>query len=104
MKCLAFSPKPLTNLNLTITHKSTLTAHHVGRAFGDLHAVSEVCLALQAGEITALLGPNGSGKSTLFRLLAGLLDRSSGTVTSQAAVMAMIDGLEPPNWARQSVC
>ena len=36
---------------------------------------------LQPGELTALIGPNASGKSTLFRVIAGLLTPSAGTVT-----------------------
>ena len=35
---------------------------------------------LQPGELTALIGPNASGKSTLFRVIAGLLTPSTGTV------------------------
>src|SRR5688572_3898488 len=39
-----------------------------------------VTLALDAGEIVALLGPNGSGKSTLIRALLGQLATSSGEI------------------------
>lgn len=35
---------------------------------------------LQSGHLTALIGPNASGKSTLFRVIAGLVQASSGTV------------------------
>ena len=37
-------------------------------------------LAVQAGELVALLGPNGSGKTTLLRAIAGTLPRDSGRV------------------------
>ena len=43
-------------------------------------AVHEVSLALQAGEIAALMGRNGSGKTTLIKLLAGLLKPAGGRV------------------------
>ncbi|MBI2502764.1 MAG: ABC transporter ATP-binding protein [Candidatus Latescibacteria bacterium] len=43
-------------------------------------ALSEVDLAVQAGEKVALLGPNGSGKSTLLRVLMTALKPDKGTV------------------------
>ncbi|MEZ3145645.1 ABC transporter ATP-binding protein [Halobaculum sp. MBLA0143] len=57
-----------------------LHADGVTRTFGDVRAISDVDLAVPAGELTALVGPNGSGKTTLLRLLAGLLDPSAGSV------------------------
>jgi ABC-type multidrug transport system ATPase subunit/ABC-type multidrug transport system permease subunit len=43
-------------------------------------AVSEVSLALGGGEVVLLLGPNGAGKSTLLRMIAGLIEPSSGAI------------------------
>ena len=43
----------------------------VSRIYGELHAVDDVSLAVEAGEFFAMLGPSGSGKTTCLRLIAG---------------------------------
>ena len=43
--------------------------------------VSGVSFAAQGGEFVALVGPNGAGKSSLLKLLAGLAEPASGSVT-----------------------
>lgn len=52
----------------------------VSRWFGSVVAVSDVSFDVGKG-ITGLLGPNGAGKTTLLRMMTGLADTSSGTVT-----------------------
>ena len=56
-----------------------ITTHGLGRRFGGRRAVSDVTLALGAGDCLALFGPNGAGKTTLLRMLAGLLRPSEGS-------------------------
>lgn len=57
-----------------------LSASHVSRRFGDRIAVDDLSFDLAAGEILALLGPNGAGKTTTLRMLAGLIEPTSGTI------------------------
>jgi ABC-2 type transport system ATP-binding protein len=52
----------------------------VSRWFGSVVAVSDVTFDVMPG-ITGLLGPNGAGKTTLLRMMTGLADTPSGTVT-----------------------
>ena len=44
-------------------------------------AIVEVDLTVAAGELVSLIGPSGCGKSTLLRLIANLIEPSSGTIT-----------------------
>ena len=53
----------------------------VSRSFGARLVLHGVSLRVEAGQVAALVGPNGSGKTTLLRILAGVLDPSSGSVS-----------------------
>lgn len=50
------------------------------RDFGGVPALRGITAQLPPGNILGLVGPDGAGKTTLIRLLAGLLDPTSGTV------------------------
>ena len=50
--------------------------------FGQVRALTDCSLTIQAGERVALIGSNGSGKSTLLRTLHGLLLPTSGALAS----------------------
>lgn len=53
----------------------------VKRRFGGVTAVAGVDLTVRPGERVAVIGPNGAGKTTLFRLIAGEMRPSEGTVS-----------------------
>jgi len=52
----------------------------VSASIGQRPVLSEVSVAVAAGEVVALCGPNGAGKSSAIRAACGLLVPSSGTV------------------------
>lgn len=49
--------------------------------YGDFKAVDGLSFTVKPGEIFGLLGVNGAGKTTTFRMIMGLLDASSGSIT-----------------------
>ncbi|MGB8266437.1 MAG: ABC transporter ATP-binding protein [Candidatus Velthaea sp.] len=59
---------------------SILEARGVSKRYGGLVAVNDVSLRVEPFTITALIGPNGAGKTTFFRMLAGEIPPSSGTI------------------------
>ena len=63
------------------------------RYFGKSRAVENINLDVPAGSLFGLIGPNGAGKTTTLRMLAGLLDPTSGEIR--------INGLAFRNYRRE---
>lgn len=53
---------------------------HVSRRLGGHAALHDVSLTIASGEVLGIVGPNGAGKTTLLRIVAGLLNPSSGSL------------------------
>jgi ABC-type nitrate/sulfonate/bicarbonate transport system ATPase subunit len=76
--------------------QATAELHGARRRFGEVTALEDLSLTVQAGEVVALVGPSGCGKSTLLELLAGLQEPDEGRVEAEpAAYMPQRDLLLP---------
>jgi len=73
---------------------TALELRQVSKVYGsgpsEVHALSEVDLAVERGELVAVMGPSGSGKSTLLTIAGGLEDASSGEVLVEGHDLATV--------------
>lgn len=74
----------------TTTPPSAISVHHLTKTFGQgglaVHAVNDIDLDINAGEVVLVMGPSGSGKTTLLLMLGAMLRPTSGSV--------LIDGID----------
>jgi len=60
----------------------SLALHEVSYTYpGTAHGVKAITIAVEVGELVAVIGPSGSGKSTLLKLVSGLTTGHSGSIT-----------------------
>jgi branched-chain amino acid transport system ATP-binding protein len=57
-----------------------LEVHEINAYYGNIHALREVSLSVDEGEIVTLIGANGAGKTTTLNCISGLIRPRSGTV------------------------
>src|SRR3989441_8031922 len=60
---------------------SSVQIRDVRKSFGDFEVLHGVSIPIDDGEFVVLVGPSGCGKSTLLRMLAGLENITSGTIS-----------------------
>ena len=53
----------------------------INKFFGNVHVIKDVSLDIKSQSFTVLVGPSGCGKSTMLRMIAGLEDINSGTIS-----------------------
>lgn len=74
-----------------------LEVRALSAGYGPARVLFDIALAVDKGEVVALVGRNGAGKSTLLKALMGLLPLSSGEVRFDGR---RVDGLDPHEIAR----
>ncbi len=66
--------------------RNIIEVKHLKKYFGQVKAVDDISFCVKEGELFAFLGLNGAGKSTTINVIAGILQKDSGTV--------LIDGID----------
>jgi homopolymeric O-antigen transport system ATP-binding protein len=72
----------------------------------DFWALRDIDFEISSGSTVGLIGANGSGKSTLLKLIGGIIQPTSGTVTRRGRLAALIElgaGFHPDLTGRENV-
>ena len=60
--------------------ESAVSTRKISKNYGEVEALRDLSLEFPRGQLTSLLGPSGCGKTTLLKIIAGLLEPTSGEV------------------------
>ncbi|HEY8577776.1 MAG TPA: sugar ABC transporter ATP-binding protein [Devosia sp.] len=71
---------------------SILTASRISKSFGDIPVLFSVDFDIKPGEVHAVIGENGAGKSTLIKILSGIEQPTSGSISYDGKTVVL-----PPN-------
>jgi putative ABC transport system ATP-binding protein len=86
---------------------NALELRHVSKTYGsgptEVHALSEVDLVVERGELVAVMGPSGSGKSTLLTIAGSLEQPTAGQVLVDGVDLATVSRAEQARMRRRSI-
>ncbi len=81
------TPSESSQSGVDMNRPTVISARNLTKDYGELTAVDNISFDVPAGESFGLLGPNGAGKSTTMKMIGGVSQRTSGSLT--------IMGLDP---------
>ena len=80
-----------------------VTIKELSMRYGDVGAVTRLSLAVEPGELVALLGPSGCGKTTTLRLVAGFLTPQGGEIWVGDRCLSSSSAVVPPERRRMAM-
>src|ERR1044071_7783522 len=80
-----------------------VTIKELSKHYGDGGVVNGLSLAVEPGELVALLGPSGCGKTTTLRLVAGFLTPEAGEIWVGDRCLSSTTTVVPPERRRMAM-
>jgi simple sugar transport system ATP-binding protein len=74
-----------------------LELQNISKHFGAIHALNDVTLSLEPGQVVGLMGDNGAGKSTLVKIIAGNFRPTHGTMRMNGVDLVLHKPIEARN-------
>src|SRR5215210_7883539 len=74
-----------------------LELQNISKHFGAIHALNDVTLSLDPGQVVGLMGDNGAGKSTLVKIIAGNFRPTHGTMRMNGVDLVLHKPIEARN-------
>ncbi|WP_258170058.1 ABC transporter ATP-binding protein [Burkholderia multivorans] len=105
-KCFRIYDKPADRLRHSLATRIKIPGRKDRQYGRDFWALHDVSFPVRRGETIGIIGRNGSGKSTLLQIIAGTLTPSSGSVTVNGRISALLElgaGFNPEFSGRENV-